>query len=350
MIRFLSSDRCQTLHSLINVLTQSDIVNARTILLDTRGDFPDVKTTGKEYEWIRFDHNQVLGDVWDELNPHAKEWWNLLDISEKKAAELPSLPGVEDITRLLFICHHLKTAGSEENIIVILPPPHHAIRLLGMAQQGPFLIENILEPLLNWWDNTRKTLSAVEALLRIKLPSSQQLRLSAQWRCNFEKLQTLCSDRVLHRFYLMLDGADESQLSLMRHLSLCGINAVTPNGLIISDPDSHVMDQLREDLDPSMIDILPVNQIDHLVLEHMDSKNKPNLVLNASEQSISVFLPGVDKTELVIKQIGTTIFLFYFGQKRALELPDFLRTLTCQRAQMDLGWLTLSFIQQNEYV
>ena len=350
VIRFLSSDRCRTLHSLIDELIQADIINSKSILLDARGDSPDIESADKGYEWIRFDHNQVLEDLWRELNPHAKEWWNLLDISEKKSAELPALPGIEDITRLIFISLHLRAAGSHENIVVVLPHPHHAIRLLGMAQQGPYLIENLLEPLLNWWDNTRKSLSAVETLLRIKLPSSQQLRLSPQWRHNFEKLQTLCSDRMLHGFYLILDGAGQSKLNLMRQLSLCGINAVTPSGLIISDHDSHIMAQIREDLDSSMIQLIPIEQLCKFELKQIDSKNKSNLILNASNQSISIFLPGVDKKELTIKQLGETIFLFYLGQKRTLELPEFLDSLTCQRGQINRGWLTLSFIQQEQHV
>ena len=348
VIRFISSDRCRTLHSVINELIQADIISSRSMLLDTRGDFADLETFGQEYEWIQFDHNQVLEDLWNELNPHAKEWWDLLDISDKQSAELPSLPGIEDITRLIFICRHLKTAISHQDIVVILPHPHHAIRLLGMAQQGPFLIENLLEPLLNWWDNTRKSLSAVETLLRIKLPSSQQLRLSAQWRHYFEYLQTLCNDRMLHRFYLILDGADQSILHLMRRLSLCGMNAVTPSGLIVSDLDSQAMIQISKELDPSMIELVSNDQLSKDKIETIESKYKANLFLDSPHQSIAVYLPGVDKTELVIKQSGTTIFLFYLGQKRVIELPISLNTLTCQRGQINLGWLTLRFIQPEQ--
>lgn len=318
------------------------------MLLDTRGDFVELETVDQEYEWIQFDHNQVLEDLWNELNPHAKEWWDLLDISDKQSAELPSLPGIEDITRLIFICRHLNMENSHQDIVVILPHPHHAIRLLGMAQQGPFLIENLLEPLLNWWDNTRKSLSAVETLLRIKLPSSQQLRLSAQWRHYFECLQTLCSDRILHRFYLILDGADQSKLNLMRQLSLCGMNAVTPSGLIMSDLDSQVMIQISKELDPSMIELVSSDQLSKAKIETIESKYKANLFLDSPHQSITIYLPGINKAELVIKQSGTTIFLFYRGQKRVIELPETLNALTCQRGQINLGWLTLRFIQPEQ--
>jgi len=332
----------------INELIQADIISSRSTLLDTRGDFTDPETVGNEYAWIHFDHNQVLEDLWNELNPHAKEWWDLLDISEKKSAELPSLPGIEDITRLIFICRHLNIDNSDQDIVVILPQPHHAIRLLGMAQQGPFLIENLLEPLLNWWDNTRKSLSAVETLLRIKLPSSQQLRLSAQWRHYFEYLQTMCSDRMLHRFYLILDGADQSILHLMRRLSLCGMNAVTPSGLIMSDLDSQVMIQISNELDASMIELTPSDQLNKAKIEQIERKYKANHFIDTAHQSISIYLPGVKKSDLVIKQFSTTIFLFYLGHKRVIELPESLNTLTCQRGQINLGWLTLCFIQSEQ--
>ena len=71
----LSSDRCRTLHSLIDKLIQSNVINSKTALLDARGNFDDLATHYKEYEWIQFDHNQTLEDLWNELNPHAKEWW-----------------------------------------------------------------------------------------------------------------------------------------------------------------------------------------------------------------------------------------------------------------------------------
>ena len=343
MIRFLSSDRCRTLHSLIDKLIQSNVINSKTALLDARGNFGDLATRYREYEWIQFDHNQTLEDLWIELNPHAKEWWDLLDISEKQSPELPELPGLEDISRLIFICQKLTTIDQDEEMVVVLPHPNHAVQLLGMAQQGPLLIENLLEPLLNWWDNTRKSLSAVETFLRIKLPTSQQLRLTSQWRQNFETLQALTNDRNIHRFYLVLDGDHQNQCSLNRRISVCGMHAVTPSALILSDLDIEVMAQLDEELDASMMTTTSIDNLNEITLDRLEISTKANLVFNASQQSISVFLPGVSKKDLVIKQIGETVFLFYLGQKRALHLTDSLKALTCQKGQMHLGWLTLSF-------
>ena len=134
----------------------------------------------------------------------------------------------------------------------------------------------------------------------------------------------------------------------MRRLSLCGMNAVTPSGLIVSDLDSQAMIQISKELDPSMIELVSNDQLSKDKIETIESKYKANLFLDSPHQSIAVYLPGVDKTELVIKQSGTTIFLFYLGQKRVIELPISLNTLTCQRGQINLGWLTLRFIQPEQ--
>ena len=352
MIRFISSDRCRTLHQWLKNLTDNSGHAASPILIDATGDYLDLKTAQAEYEWIQFDHNKVLQNIWSELKPHAKDWWDLLDISDKQSAELPSLLGLEDITRLLFLSQQFQALDDQAEVIVILPPPHHAIQLLGMAQQGPVLIENLLEPLLNWWDQTRKSLSAVETILRIKLPSSQQLRFSQKWRDNLEQLEAITSDRKRHRFHLILDGDNQTQQSLLRRLSICGLNGVIPSDLIISDVSSDLMQRIGTQLDQEMMHFRLLDQFNQCSLPNSDPDHdnvKADLQLNESEHSVSVFLPGVAKNDLTIQQINGCLYLFHLGQKRVLELPDFLQGMTCQRGQLDLGWLTLRFIPPEEH-
>ena len=167
--------------------------------------------------------------------------------------ELPSFPGLVDITRLIFISKQLSLHSTIDRILIILPPPMHAFELIGLAHQGPILIENLLEPLLNWWDNTRKSLAAVEALLRIKLPSSKQLRLTDKWRQNLELLQTATLDRKKHHFYLAFDGEGHSKTSLTKRLGFSGIHAVIPSHLIVSDTDNKLLQILEEQFDQDMM-------------------------------------------------------------------------------------------------
>ena len=352
MIKFISSDRYRTLHHWLKYLIGNSGHAASRILIDATGEYLDLKTAQAEYEWIRFDHNKVLQDIWSELNPHAKDWWDLLDISEKQSAELPSLLGLEDITRLIFLSQQFQFLDNQVEAFVVLPPPHHAIRLLGMAQQGPVLIENLLEPLLNWWDQTRRSLSAVETILRIKLPSSQQLRLTQKWRDNLEQLQAITSNRKSHRFHLILDGDNQNQQSLLRRISICGLNGVIPSDLIISDLSIDLMQRIGTQLDHEMIHLRLLDYSSQCSLTKSDSDHvnvKADLQLNESEHSISVFLPGVAKNDLIIKQINGCLYLFHLGQKRVLELPSFLQGMTCQRGQLNLGWLTLSFVPQEQH-
>ena len=51
--------------------------------------------SGTESVVSHFNHAKTVETIWNTLNPHAKEWWDLLDISTKQSIELPTLPGIE---------------------------------------------------------------------------------------------------------------------------------------------------------------------------------------------------------------------------------------------------------------
>ena len=177
MILFASADRYQALQDLVSVIRKYLQAGKHLHVLDMSGERLSLQDADDDWTLTYFNHREVSKTIWDNLNPHAIEWWKLLSLDNKDSLELPDLPGIEDLTRIIQLAEVIDQLKNHEVLIVVMPPPMHAIKLLQMSQKGPDLIEKLLEPLLNWWDETHKSLSAVEKLLRIHLPSSQQLSL-----------------------------------------------------------------------------------------------------------------------------------------------------------------------------
>ena len=165
LILLVSADRYTALHQWLQDLFSNQTTDSEIKLYNFSGEFDfDLAefTANNNCVVQTFDHISILKRLWEQLNPHAMEWWQLLDIASKQSTELPPLPGIEDLTRLIFFSEALDSATTDTILIAILPTPLHSLKILGMAQQGPALIDQLLEPLLNWWDTTRQTLSAVE--------------------------------------------------------------------------------------------------------------------------------------------------------------------------------------------
>ena len=69
-------------------------------------------------------HVATIDELWNTLNPHAKEWWNLLEIADKQSIELPDFPGLNDIIMLLEIARIIDEIGDKKHLIFILPLQH----------------------------------------------------------------------------------------------------------------------------------------------------------------------------------------------------------------------------------
>ncbi|GIS14299.1 MAG: hypothetical protein CM15mP116_08820 [Synechococcus sp.] len=86
----------------------------------------------------------VSKTIWDNLNPHAIEWWKLLSLDNKDSLELPDLPGIEDLTRIIQLAEVIDQLKNHEVLIVVMPPPMHAIKLLQMSQKVLTSLKNSL--------------------------------------------------------------------------------------------------------------------------------------------------------------------------------------------------------------
>ena len=238
VIRFLSCDRYTLLQLYLTQLVSKSSDASSLQLLDATGENWTFEGLAESVDIEQFNHLKILDQIWQELQPHAKEWWELLDIAQRDAFELPAVPGIEEFSRLIFIANHLENHLAKNNsshLIIILPAGLNGIKLFEMAQLGPIVIEDLLEPILNWWDQTKKSLVALETLMRFKLPSSAKLRFTDRWRHKFECIQQITSKRNMHQLITILDCEGYSYKSISRRICQYSMHAAMPSQLILSD-------------------------------------------------------------------------------------------------------------------
>ena len=65
------------------------------------GERMSVQDTANNWTLTYFNHREITKIIWQNLNPHAIEWWKLLSLDNKDSLELPDLPGIEDLTRII---------------------------------------------------------------------------------------------------------------------------------------------------------------------------------------------------------------------------------------------------------
>ncbi len=341
MIRFISSDRYSSLHffvqSLVHSLKDTKIIQ----VVDCTGELQSEQFIDLPCEFNQINQIETINVLWSELNPHAKEWWSLLDIANKQAIELPDIPGLIDIIILLEISRIIDSLSTNKELIFIFPAPAQASRLFEMAQSGPRLLESFVEPVLNWWDNTKKSLSAVEALLRLKLPDSQQLRFNAVWSKRLELLQTISTNRDLHHLIMILDGLNSSSQFINHRLCLFGLHAAVPTHLLLCSGTKDLEKQMQKNIRPEWMYFSPLNpnqstfDIKRFKREEKLVSSQP--VFDSHKKAFSVFLPGIIKSCLSIQQLNAMIYIIYSGKKRAIELPNGFKDLHCLKASVD-GW------------
>ena len=284
--------------------------------------------------------------LWTKLSPHAEDWWKLLEVNNKKSIELPFIPGLEDIARLLFIAEATEEHIKDAHYLVILPHPIESRRLIKLAQNGPQLIDDLLEPLLNWWDTTKASLSTIEKLLRLKLPDSSQLRLNEEWKSRLEELkETLHPDRI-NPFILFMDCEGQAMHEIEDHISSLAFYTAIPSHLILSGLNREniasfqaiysggPLHYISDDFDHTK------NQIN--ALKSKDTR-RPSLISNTTEKTIKIYLPGIKKSDIKIQQIDETVHITYKSHHRTITVSDSLKYHQCSRASVQSGWLCLWF-------
>ena len=351
MIIFASADRYQALQKVVSAIAIY-LENGRELnVVDMSGERLNLLLDTKNSTISHFDHCQTVHNIWTMLNPHALEWWKLLGLEDKDSLELPCLPGIEDLTRIIKLAQVIDEHKDFNLLVVILPHPLHAIKLLQMAQKGPDLVEQLVDPLLNWWDKTRKSLSTVEKMFRLNLPSSKKLRLEDAWKKKFETLQRITSERNKHNFICFIDQESRNLDQLQHRFSTFALHSAFPTHLVIQDAEKAILEQIESDCSYSPFTLIKwpdekQQNIAKILLEA--ASNRQTKFTKYEDRSINIFMPGVQKNFLKIKQTFENIHLIYQGNHRLIEIPEAWKKMRCERAQIKSSWLTLSFLDESE--
>ena len=351
LIIFASADRYQALQKVINAIACHLKKERELKVIEMSGERLNLLLENKNSTISYFDHSQIVDDIWMMLNPHALEWWKLLGLEDKDSLELPCLPGIEDLTRIIKLAQVIDEHKDFNLLIVILPHPLHAIKLLQMAQKGPDLVEQLVDPLLNWWDKTRKSLSTVEKMFRLNLPSSKKLRLEDVWKRKFETLQRITSERNQHNFICFIDQESRNLDQLQHRFSNFALHGAFPTHLVIQDAEKLIVEQIRSDCSDIPFTLIkwPEEKQQNIAKMLLEApSNRRTKFTNEENMSIHIFMPGVQKKSLRIKQTVDNIYLIYQGNHRAIEIPEAWKKMRCGRAQIKLSWLTLLFLDDIE--
>ena len=90
VILLISADRYTALHQWLQELLSSQTTAAEIKLIDLSGEFNvdyGELTANNNCVIHNFNHATILERLWEQLNPHATEWWQLLNIANKRDAE-----------------------------------------------------------------------------------------------------------------------------------------------------------------------------------------------------------------------------------------------------------------------
>ena len=283
-------------------------------------------------------------DLWHQLEPRLEGWLQLLELQTLQPLLIPPLPGVDMLLRCLALAEALEQNAA---LTVLLPAPAEALALLELARTGPSLVETLLEPLLSWWDQTRQSLASFELVLRLRLPSSESLRLDQRWRGRLEHMAALLAAEAPWQFSLALECAEPQAELLRQRLTCLTLRGFVPTrlglhgpavGAVLAQrptwwpeqlPGAEIRDPYSADAAAALLD---------LEAQRLESR------FDAMAGTLLLPLPGVNKAELDVQQCGTTLVLIVGGQRKLVNLPDGLQGRECSGARLEQGWLELRFL------
>jgi len=95
LILFASADRYQTLQALVSVIGKHLPADKNLHVLDMSGERLSSQDTANNWTLIYFNHGEVTKTIWEILNPHAIEWWKLLNLHKKTLSNCLTFQGLK---------------------------------------------------------------------------------------------------------------------------------------------------------------------------------------------------------------------------------------------------------------
>jgi hypothetical protein len=189
-------------------------------------------------------------------------------------------------------------------------------------------------------------LSSLELMLRLKLPSSQSLRLDASWRQRLEQMAALLAPEAAWQLSLALECPDSEARLLRQRLSAISLRGFMPSrvglhGAAAAELAAAPPSWWPAELAATALVNPPAPEVFNAFLAQAPCAAR--LHLDADASALRLPMPGVDKAELDVQQIGAQIVLISHGLRRVVPLPEPLQTKQCSGARLEQGWLELRF-------
>lgn len=275
--------------------------------------------------------------LWEQLLPRLDPWLELLELRQLEPLLAPPLPGLDMLLRCLALA---EAHERHPHLIVLLPAPSEATALLELARTGPALVEGLLEPLLHWWDQIRQSLSSLELVLRLRLPSSAGLRLDDLWRGRLERLAAALSPDGSWQFTVVLDQSDADPELLRRRLAAMAFRACVPTRLGLEGAAAEALLASTPSWLPGAFPCVAFDPREPDALLQLEPAARSPM---AEADQLVLLLPGALKRELDVQQIGSVLVLRCRGQRRLVTLPVALEGKVCSGARLEGGLLELRF-------
>ena len=312
-------------------------------LIDLSGDGLLASLHTAPSEVIRFQQGDYQLLVWGRIKPALNDWLNLLQLQDARPELMPPLPGLAQLLQCCALADWLAPApecGPVPETVVVLPPLQQALELLQLARTGPALLDQWLEPLLGWWQETRRSINRLDLLLRLTLPDGDALRLSPPWRERLNHLAHQLSDPRSHQLLCVLDGGARQVNLLQDRLCRIYLRGFQPARLWIrgsgAGPSLQALAAIRGAMAVGYGPELHNGgcQLDAWLDQPWIAEQLLDWSLEAETASCNLLLPGLRKELLQVQQLDQELMIGVGGFTRQVTLPEALANKQCTGAKI----------------
>ena len=324
---------------------------------------------------------------WGEAVDYLREFARWLGMEEVLAEEVMVLPGVEEVSNLLYIRNYTEGVykGSYDVIVVDCAPTGETLRLLSLPETFRWWMEKVypfFKRATLWSRPVLKSTSHLplpgeaRKFTKLPLPSDEVFRVGEEIFEEFRRVASLLTDPQLTSVRLVLTPEkmviDESRRTFT-YLNLYGylVDAIILNRLIPQEGSGEYFRRWRENQEVNVQKIgeyfspLPIlsshllpcevvgkEMIEMLGREVFSELDPDQFFFQRKTQEIykidgyytlSLTLPLVDRGNLSLKRDGEEIIAQVGCIRRNILLPAFLSSLEIENARLDGDRLDIKF-------
>jgi arsenite-transporting ATPase len=299
-----------------------------------------------------FEHEPYLQLAWGRIKPELSDWIDLLQLQDAQPERCPPLPGLGQLLQWIALADWLAPGvgeGATDETVVVLPPLHQALELLELAGRGPDLLDAWLEPLLTWWQESRRSLSRLDLVLRLSLPDGDVLRLNPLWRQRLGQLAYQLADPNRHQLLCVLDGGLGQTTFLGDRLCRTYLKGFQPARLwLAGSPVLPVLAGLAAIRGPLVIGHGHQlhdggSQLEDWLDQPWQAEATLDWGMGDGAARCRLLLPGLRKALLKVQQMDQDLLIQVGGSSRIVPMPRDLAGQQCTGARISGRYLLLKF-------